>query len=65
MVFRRRLSWKVLIFLIVLGAVVLAGIVAFRAAWAYGCRMATANGLQQIMLAMENYRQKNGCYPPQ
>jgi len=27
--------------------------------------MSSANGLQQLQLAMENYRQKNGCYPPQ
>ena len=27
--------------------------------------MASANGLQQIKLALENYRQANGCYPPQ
>ncbi len=46
-------------------ALVCAGVVVFQAIWGWGCKMASANGLQQIQLAMENYRQTNGCYPPE
>jgi hypothetical protein len=64
----RRPNWKSPWFVPVLvlsGVLVYVGIAAYQAVWLFGCKMASANGLQQIMMAMQNYRQTNGCYPPQ
>ena len=61
----RRPIWKKPLLLLLLLALGLAGTAAFQSAWRWGCKMASANGLQQIKLALENYRQANGCYPPQ
>ncbi len=61
----RRPIWKRPLLLLLLLALGLAGTAAFQSAWRWGCKMASANGLQQIKLALENYRQANGCYPPQ
>ena len=68
MAIHRHAIWKSPWFipaLILSGVLVYAGIAAYQAVWLFGCKMASANGLQQIMMAMENYRQANGCYPPQ
>ena len=51
--------------LLCLGAMVCAGVVLFQAARRPGCKAASANGLQQIQMALECYRQAHGCYPPQ
>ncbi len=68
MTINRRPIWKtpwIVPLLVLAGALVYGGIAAFQAAWVEGCKMASANGLQQIMMAMRNYHQANGCYPPQ
>lgn len=48
-----------------LGTLFCGGVVAYRVVSAWGCRMASLNGLQQLKVAMEVYHQKHGCYPPQ
>lgn len=68
MTVHRRSLWKTRWFiplLVLSAAIVYGGIVAYQAVRLWGCKMASANGLQQMMLAMECYCQINGCYPPQ
>ena len=48
-----------------LATLICAGVAAFQAAWGWGCKAASFNGLQQIQIALQFYRQANGCYPPQ
>jgi type II secretory pathway pseudopilin PulG len=55
----------VVLVLLCVGVIACVGTAVFQAARVSGCKAASANGLQQIQLAMENYRQANGSYPPQ